>query len=88
MFYALLDVINMKNKKLQEILKQYPDDIEVVLSGSCGSYESSIEVEKITATIYPEDINEDDDFMKSYFHKDSDDYWSFRRVDVDVIQIW
>lgn len=88
MFYALLDVVNMKNKKLQEILKQYPDNMEVVLLGSCGNYESTIEVEKVTATIYPEDINEQDDLMKSYFSKDSDDYWSFRRVDVDVIQIW
>jgi hypothetical protein len=26
--------------------------------------------------------------MKSYFSKDSDDYWSFRRVDVDVIMLW
>ena len=78
----------MKNKKLQEVLKQYPDDMEVVLLGGYGSYEPSIEVEKVTATIYPEDINEEDDFMKSYFPKDSDDYWSFRRVDVDVIQIW
>ena len=78
----------MKNKKLQEILKQYPDDMEVVLSDGYSGYESSIEVEKVTATIYPEYINEEDDFMKSYFSKDSDDYWSFRRVDVDVIQIW
>ena len=88
MFYALLDVVNMKNKKLQEILKQYPDDMEVVLSDGYSGYESSIEVEKVTVTIYPEDINEQDDLMKSYFSKDSDDYWSFRRVDVDVIQIW
>jgi hypothetical protein len=43
----------MKNKKLQEILKQYPEDMEVVLPGSCGNYETSIEVEKVTATIYP-----------------------------------
>lgn len=78
----------MKNKKLQEILKQYPEDMEVVLPGSCGNYETSIEVEKVTATIYPEDTNEEDDSMKLYFHKDSDDYWNFRRVDVDVIEIW
>ena len=78
----------MKNKKLQDILKQYPDDMEVVLLGSYGSYETSIEVEKGTATVYPEDIDEEDDYMKLYFNVNSDDYWSFRRVEVDILQIW
>lgn len=78
----------MKVKELIEKLQKYSEDMEVVLLDGCGSYEPSIEVEKVTATIYPEDINEKDDFMKSYFSKDSDDYWSFRRVDVDVIVLW
>jgi hypothetical protein len=78
----------MKVKELIEKLQEYPADMEVVLLDSCDGYEPSIEVEKVTATVYPEDINEKDDFMKSYFHKDSDDYWSFRRVDVDVIMLW
>lgn len=78
----------MKVKELIEELQKYSEDMEVVLLDDCGSYEPSIEVEKVTATIYPEDINEKDDFMKSYFSKDSDDYWSFRRVDVDVIVLW
>ena len=78
----------MKNKKLQDILKQHPDDMEVVLLGGYGSYETSIEVEKVTATVYPEHIDEEDDFMKSYFDVNSDDYWSFRRVEVDILQIW
>jgi|LauGreDrversion4_2_1035121.scaffolds.fasta_scaffold1508160_2 hypothetical protein len=75
----------MKVKDLIEKLQEYPEDMEVVLLGGYDSYEPSIVLEKVTATIYPEDINEKDDFMKSYFHRDSDDYWSFRRVDVDVI---
>ena len=78
----------MRNKKLQDILKQYPNNMEVVLLGGYGSLEPSMEVEKITATIYPEDIDEEDDFMKMYYDVDSDDYWSFRRVEVDILQIW
>ena len=78
----------MKVKDLIEKLQEFPEDMEVVLLDGSHTYEPSIDVEKITATIYPEYINKKDDFMKSYFHKDSDDYWNFRRVDVDVIQIW
>ena len=78
----------MKVKKLIEKLQEYPEDMEVVLLGSYGHYEPSIEIEKVTVTAYPEDINEEDDFMKSYFSKDSDDYWNFRRVDVDVIMLY
>jgi hypothetical protein len=78
----------MRNKKLQDILKQYPDNMEVVLLDGCGSLDPSMEVEKITATIYPEDIDEENDFMKMYYDVDSDDYWSFRRVEVDILQIW
>ncbi len=78
----------MKVKDFIEKLQEYPEDMEVVLLGDSCSYEQSIDVEKVTATVYPEDINEKDDFMKSYFHKDSDDYWNFRRVDVDVIVLW
>jgi hypothetical protein len=78
----------MKVKKLIEKLQEYPEDMEVVLLDSPRTYEPSIEIEKVTVTIYPEDINEKDDFMKSYFSKDSDDYWNFRRVDVDVITLY
>ena len=76
----------MKNKDLQEFLQKYPDDIEVVLlDGGCGTYQQSIDIEKCTATIYPEDV--DDDFMRTYHYLDSDDYWSFRRIKVDVLLI-
>jgi len=78
----------MKVKDLIEKLQEFPEDMEVVLLDGSHTYEPSIDVEKITATIYPEYINEKDDFMKSYFHKDSDDYWNFRRVDVDVITLY
>ena len=78
----------MKVKDLIEKLQEFPEDMEVVLLDGSHTYEPSIDVEKITATIYPEYINEKDDFMKSYFHKDSDDYWNFRRVDVDVIMLY
>ena len=78
----------MKVKDLIKKLQEFPEDMEVVLLDGPHTYEPSIDVEKITATIYPEDINEKDDFMKSYFHKDSDDYWNFRRVDVDVIMLY
>jgi hypothetical protein len=77
----------MKVKELIEELQKYPVDMEVVLLDGCGSYDPSIEVEKVTATVSPR-YSEKDDFMKSYFSKDSDDYWSFRRVDVDVIALW
>jgi hypothetical protein len=77
----------MRNKKLQDILKQYPDNMEVVLLGGYGSLVPSMEVEKITVTTYPEDIDEENDSMKSFYNVDSDDYWSFRRVKVDILQI-
>jgi hypothetical protein len=56
----------MKVKELIEKLQEYPADMEVVLLDSCDGYEPSIEVEKVTATVYPEDINEKDEIILDF----------------------
>lgn len=72
----------MKNKKLQEILKQYPDDMEVVLS---YNYDAVLNIQKTIVTTW--NINEEDDYLKTYYDLDSDDDWDFEREKVEILII-
>lgn len=72
----------MKNKKLQEILKQYPDDMEVVLS---YNYDAVLNIQKTIVTTW--NINEEDDYLKTYYDLDSDDDWDFEREKVEILVI-
>lgn len=74
----------MKNKDLQEFLKQYPDDMEVVLNGGSYTYETelALEVEDALLNSVPEDK------FRLYFHKDYDGYWTFQYTPTKVLLIY
>ena len=78
----------MKVKDLILKLKEFPEDIEVVMDTGPMFYNTEIDLDVITATVYPEDLNDPDPLMMVYHKKDSDDYWNFRRVDTDVLLIY
>lgn len=74
----------MKNKDLQEFLKQYPDDMEVVMNGGSYTYETEIDfqVEDALLSSVP------DDKYRLYFHKDYDGYWSFQYTPTKVLFLY
>lgn len=76
----------MKVKELIENLQEFPEDMDVVMDTGPTLYETEIDLDVITATVNPGDLN--DPLMVLYYKKDSDDYWSFTRVDKDVLLIY
>jgi hypothetical protein len=77
----------MKIKHLKALLENYPDDMEVVKDISSHMfYDTEIDSEVITATVYPEDLN--DPLMLMYYKKDLDDDLSWRRVKKDVLLLY
>jgi hypothetical protein len=77
----------MKIKDLIEKLKEFPEDMEVVKDISSHMfYDTEIDSEVITVTVYPEDLN--DPLMLMYYKKDLDDDLSWRRVKKDVLLLY
>ena len=75
----------MKNKALQQLLAQHPDDIEVVLNDG-NYYGPQIDLSVEIAMVYPSELqNPDEDTI--YHTEKSDDYWNFFRVDCRVLVI-
>jgi hypothetical protein len=74
----------MKNKDLQEFLKQHPDDMEVVVMGDSYTYEAELdlEVEDALLNSVPEDKN------RIYFKEDYDGYWTFQYTPTKVLLIY
>ena len=74
----------MKNKDLQELLKQHPDDMEVVMMGGSYAYEAELDfkVEDALLDSVPEDK------FRIYFHKDYDGYWTFQYTPTKVLLIY
>ena len=74
----------MKNKDLQEFLKQYPDDMEVVTISGGWNYETTIDFEVTDALLN----SVPDDEFRIYFRKDYDGYWSFQYTPTKVLLIY
>tara|TARA_R110000868_G_scaffold112402_1_gene302702 strand:+ start:450 stop:674 length:225 start_codon:yes stop_codon:yes gene_type:complete len=74
----------MKNKDLQEFLKQHPDDMEVVMMPVGWTYETTFdfEVTDVLLNSVP------DDEFRIYYRKDYDGYWSFQYTPTKVLLIY
>lgn len=76
----------MKNKDLQKLLAQHPDDMEVVLRGGTY-YESQIDLSVEISMVYPSELQNPDE-NTIYNTEKSDDYWNFSRVECRVLVIY
>jgi len=77
----------MKIKDLMEKLKEFPEDMDVVRYNGGMLYDREIELEVVTATAHPAELNEPDEYT-IYNKLDLGDYWEFSRVKTDVLLIY
>ena len=77
----------MKVKELIEILKEFPEDMEIVTDDGSMSYVREIDLDVITATVEPAYLNNPTEYTL-YYKEDSDDYWNFQRVNTDVLLLY
>ena len=74
----------MKNKDLQEFLKQYPDDMEVVTMGGVWDYNTELDFEVTDALLN----SVPDDKFRIYYKKDFDGYWTFQYTPTKVLLLY
>jgi hypothetical protein len=74
----------MKNKDLQELLKQHPDDMEVVMMGDSCTYETELDLEVADALL--NSVPEDE--FRIYFKEDYDGYWTPQYTPTKVLLIY
>ena len=74
----------MKNKDLQEFLKQYPDDMEVVTMGGVWDYNTELDFEVTDALLN----SVPDDKFRIYYKKDLDGYWTFQYTPTKVLLLY
>lgn len=77
----------MKIKNLIEKLKEFPEDMEIVTDDGDMTYNTTIDLEVVTATVQPAYLNNPTEYTL-YYKEDSDDYWNFQRVNTDVLLIY
>ena len=77
----------MKVKDLIAKLKEHPEDMEIVTDTGGMFYDNGIDLEVVTATVHPSELNEPDE-LTVYNKKDLGDYWEFSRVNVDVLLLY
>ena len=76
----------MKNKDLQKLLAQHPDDMEVVLNDGMY-YNPQIDLSVEISMVYPSELQNPDE-NTIYHTEKSDDYWNFSRVECRVLVIY
>jgi hypothetical protein len=77
----------MKIKDLMEKLKEFPEDMDVVIDIGGMLYDREIELEVVTATAHPAELIKPDKYTL-YHKEEDDDYWNFQRVNTDVLLIY
>ena len=76
----------MKNKDIQRLLAQHPDDMEVVLNDGMY-YNPQIDLSVEIAMVHPSELQNPNE-NTIYHTEDSDDYWNFSRVECRVLVIY
>lgn len=77
----------MKLKDLIAKLNQFPEDMEIVTDDGGMFYNTTIDLEVVTATVHPAKLIEPDEYT-IYNKPDLGDYWEFSRVNTDVLLLY
>ena len=77
----------MKVKELIEKLKEFPEDMDVVIDIGGMFYDREINLEVVTATADPAELIEPDEYT-IYNKPDLGDYWEFSRVNTNVLLLY
>jgi formylmethanofuran dehydrogenase subunit A len=76
----------MKVKELIEKLKEYPEDMEVVMEEDGKSYYYNMEFDFEVITSLLDSVP--DDKFRQYYKEDYDGYWSFQYTPTKVLLIY